>query len=53
MLRVEALTEALERVAQGGVPLELMQDIQELMLRDMEKLFHGEPPALVTPMRLR
>lgn len=57
MVRMEALTETLEPVAQNGMELELLQEVRELMLKNVENMFcrglTGERLALVTPMVLR
>lgn len=54
MLRVEVLTKALERVALEGMPLELLQEILEMVLGNMEDVLSqgltSEPPGLVKPM---
>lgn len=57
MLRVKFFTKALELVAQEGMPLQLLQEMRELVLGEMEDVLRrglaGIPPALVTPMQLR
>lgn len=57
MLLVEALTEALDRVAQESMPLELLQEKSELVLGNMDNMFRpgltDESMASALPMMLR
>lgn len=57
ILRVKAFPKILKRAVQEGMPLELLQNIQELALGGVEDAFRwglaGKLPALVTTIRLR
>lgn len=56
-LSVGTLTKTLNQVAQEGMLRELPKNMRELVLNGVEDLFNrgltSEPPALITPTRLR